>query len=196
MVYPEGFGFFTHPDGSLGLLPQLHRDREGAAVRQRGQLLAGVGQLPDRGAQLLVHVGPVDPGACTRGLHASAAVTALVTATAAAVVLVVVELPPLRGAVLLEAGPGGEAGDVEDPALQDDGRGIRAAGGVQDNDDALNDAAQEVGTSVGTAVVGTVIAALVTTALPVGVWSTDLVTSFFHGERITYAVLAVVAENG
>lgn len=57
---------------------------------------------------------------------------------------------------------------------------------------ALNDAAQEVGTSVGTAVVGTVIAALVTTALPVGVWSTDLVTSFFHGERITYAVLAVV----
>lgn len=57
---------------------------------------------------------------------------------------------------------------------------------------ALNDAAQEVGTSVGTAVVGTVIAALVTTALPVGVWSTDLVTSFFHGERITFAVLAVV----
>jgi EmrB/QacA subfamily drug resistance transporter len=57
---------------------------------------------------------------------------------------------------------------------------------------ALNDTAQEVGTSVGTAVVGTLIAALVTTQLPVGTWSNDLVTSFFHGERITYAVLAVL----
>jgi EmrB/QacA subfamily drug resistance transporter len=57
---------------------------------------------------------------------------------------------------------------------------------------ALNDTAQEVGTSVGTAVVGTLIAVLVTTRLPVGTWSTDLVTSFFHGERITYAVLAVL----
>jgi EmrB/QacA subfamily drug resistance transporter len=57
---------------------------------------------------------------------------------------------------------------------------------------ALNDTAQEVGTSVGTAVVGTLIAALVTTRLPVGTWSTDLVASFFHGERITYAVLAVL----
>ena len=57
---------------------------------------------------------------------------------------------------------------------------------------ALNDTAQEVGTSVGTAVVGTMIAVLVTTQLPIGTWSTDLVTSFFHGERITYAVLAVL----
>lgn len=57
---------------------------------------------------------------------------------------------------------------------------------------ALNDTAQEVGSSVGTAVVGTLIAALVTTQLPAGTWSSDLVASFFHGERITYAVLAVV----
>jgi EmrB/QacA subfamily drug resistance transporter len=57
---------------------------------------------------------------------------------------------------------------------------------------ALNDTAQEVGTSIGTAVVGTLIAVLVTTQLPVGTWSNDLVTSFFHGERITYAVLAVL----
>ena len=57
---------------------------------------------------------------------------------------------------------------------------------------ALNDTAQEVGTSVGTAVVGTLIAALVTTQLPAGTWSSALVASFFHGERITYAVLAVV----
>ncbi|MBJ7290965.1 MFS transporter, partial [Williamsia sp.] len=57
---------------------------------------------------------------------------------------------------------------------------------------ALNDTAQEVGTSVGTAVVGTLIAALVTTQLPSGAWSSALIDSFFHGERITYAVLAVV----
>lgn len=57
---------------------------------------------------------------------------------------------------------------------------------------ALNDTAQEVGTSVGTAVVGTLIAVLVTTQLPAGTWSNALVASFFHGERITYAVLAVV----
>ncbi|KAA1395388.1 MFS transporter [Aeromicrobium ginsengisoli] len=57
---------------------------------------------------------------------------------------------------------------------------------------ALNDTAQEVGTSVGTAVVGTMIALLVTTRLPAGTWGSDLVASFFHGERITYAVLAVV----
>jgi EmrB/QacA subfamily drug resistance transporter len=57
---------------------------------------------------------------------------------------------------------------------------------------ALNDTAQEVGTSVGTAVVGTLIAVLVTTALPAGTWSSDLVTSFFHGERITFGVLAIV----
>ncbi len=56
---------------------------------------------------------------------------------------------------------------------------------------ALNDTAQEVGTSVGTAAVGTLIAALVTTHLPAGVWSDGLVASFFHGERIAYAVLAV-----
>jgi len=57
---------------------------------------------------------------------------------------------------------------------------------------ALNDTAQEVGTSVGTAVVGTLIAALVTTQLPAGTWSSDLVQSFFHGERIIYGVLAVL----
>jgi MFS family permease len=57
---------------------------------------------------------------------------------------------------------------------------------------ALNDTAQEVGTSVGTAVVGTLIAALVTTSLPAGRWSDHLVASFFHGERITYAILAAV----
>ncbi|MEV0745124.1 MFS transporter [Streptomyces sp. NBC_00184] len=57
---------------------------------------------------------------------------------------------------------------------------------------ALNDTAQEVGSSIGTAVVGTLIAALVTTQLPAGTWSDGLVASFFHGERITYAVLAVV----
>lgn len=57
---------------------------------------------------------------------------------------------------------------------------------------ALNDTAQELGTSVGTAVVGTLIAVLVTTQLPAGTWSDDLVASFFHGERVTFAVLAVV----
>ncbi len=57
---------------------------------------------------------------------------------------------------------------------------------------ALNDAAQEVGSSIGTAVVGTAIAALVTVTLPGGRWSDDLVASFFHGERITYGLLAVV----
>lgn len=57
---------------------------------------------------------------------------------------------------------------------------------------ALNDTAQEVGSSVGTAVAGTLIAALVTAILPAGVWSSDLIRSFFHGERITYGVLAVV----
>lgn len=57
---------------------------------------------------------------------------------------------------------------------------------------ALNDTAQEVGTSIGTAVVGTLIAVLVTTRLPAGAWSDALVASFFHGERITYGLLAVV----
>lgn len=57
---------------------------------------------------------------------------------------------------------------------------------------ALNDTAQEVGTSIGTAVVGTFIAVLVTAVLPDGVWSYDLVQSFFHGERVTFAALAVV----
>ena len=40
---------------------------------------------------------------------------------------------------------------------------------------ALNDTAQEVGTSVGTAVVGTLVAVLVTTTLPAGTWSPELV---------------------
>lgn len=57
---------------------------------------------------------------------------------------------------------------------------------------ALNDTAQEVGTSIGTAVVGTLIAVLVTAVLPDGVWSYDLLQSFFHGERVTIAALAVV----
>ncbi len=57
---------------------------------------------------------------------------------------------------------------------------------------ALNDTAQEVGSSVGTAIVGTLIATLATTALPAGAWSSELVASFFHAERITYAALAVV----
>jgi EmrB/QacA subfamily drug resistance transporter len=57
---------------------------------------------------------------------------------------------------------------------------------------ALNDTAQEVGTSIGTAVVGTLIAALVTAQLPAGAWSAGLVASFFHGERITYGVLALI----
>ncbi len=57
---------------------------------------------------------------------------------------------------------------------------------------ALNDTAQEVGTSVGTAIVGTLIASLVTATLPAGVWSSDLVDAFFRGERIIYAVLAVL----
>jgi EmrB/QacA subfamily drug resistance transporter len=57
---------------------------------------------------------------------------------------------------------------------------------------ALNDTAQEVGTSVGTAVVGTLVAALVTTTLPAGAWSGALVAAYFHGERVTFVVLAVV----
>ncbi len=57
---------------------------------------------------------------------------------------------------------------------------------------ALNDTAQEVGTSIGTALVGTLIAVLVTTVLPSGTWSTDLVASFFHGERVVYAVTAAI----
>jgi EmrB/QacA subfamily drug resistance transporter len=57
---------------------------------------------------------------------------------------------------------------------------------------ALNDTAQEVGTSVGTALIGTLVAVLVTSQLPAGRWSDDLVASFFHGERIAYAALAVV----
>ncbi|MFT4083781.1 MAG: MFS transporter [Nocardioides sp.] len=57
---------------------------------------------------------------------------------------------------------------------------------------ALNDTAQEVGTSLGTALVGTLIAALVTAELPAGTWSSTLVASFFHGERIAYGVIAGV----
>ncbi|GGM04842.1 MFS transporter [Nakamurella endophytica] len=57
---------------------------------------------------------------------------------------------------------------------------------------ALNDAAQEVGTSVGTAVVGTLVATLVIKVLPSGVWTSSLVESFFHGERVLFVVLAVI----
>lgn len=56
---------------------------------------------------------------------------------------------------------------------------------------ALNDTAQEVGTSLGTAVVGTLIAVMVTAVLPGGVWSADLVASYFHGERVLFTVLAI-----
>jgi MFS family permease len=55
---------------------------------------------------------------------------------------------------------------------------------------ALNDTAQEVGSSVGTAIVGTLLAMLVTAQLPAGTWSSELVTDFFRGERLIYAVLA------
>ncbi|MFV0287253.1 MAG: MFS transporter [Demequina sp.] len=58
---------------------------------------------------------------------------------------------------------------------------------------AMNDTAQEVGTSIGTAVTGTLVAALVTVSLPTGTWSPALVASFFHGEGVTFVVLAVVA---
>lgn len=57
---------------------------------------------------------------------------------------------------------------------------------------ALNDTAQEVGTSIGTALVGTLIAALVVTVLPLGAWSPALVSSYFHGERVAFVVLAVM----
>ncbi|MDU0313364.1 MFS transporter [Phycicoccus sp. M110.8] len=57
---------------------------------------------------------------------------------------------------------------------------------------ALNDTAQEIGSSLGIAVVGSLVAVLVTTTLPVGAWSAELVASFVHGERITYAVLSAV----
>ncbi|MER5763911.1 MFS transporter [Streptomyces sp. NPDC002082] len=57
---------------------------------------------------------------------------------------------------------------------------------------ALNDTAQEVGSSLGTALVGTLIAVLVTTQLPAGTWSDELITSFFHGERIAYGLLAII----
>lgn len=57
---------------------------------------------------------------------------------------------------------------------------------------ALNDTAQEVGTSIGTAVIGTAIAVLVTVSLPEGAWSSDLVASYVHGERVAFAALAVV----
>ncbi|AYG03083.1 MFS transporter [Gryllotalpicola protaetiae] len=57
---------------------------------------------------------------------------------------------------------------------------------------ALSDTGQELGTSVGTAVVGTLIAALVAKVLPAGIWTHSLVASFFHGESVTFAVLAVV----
>ncbi len=57
---------------------------------------------------------------------------------------------------------------------------------------ALNDVVQEVGSSLGVAMVGTMIAALVTKVLPADAWDTALQSSFFHGERVIYAVLAVL----
>jgi hypothetical protein len=58
---------------------------------------------------------------------------------------------------------------------------------------ALNDTAQEVGTSVGTALVGTLLATLVVQVLPTGDWTPAPVASYFHGERVVFLVLAVVA---
>lgn len=55
---------------------------------------------------------------------------------------------------------------------------------------ALNDTAQEVGTSIGTALIGTLIALLVAKVLPSGVWDNQLVQSFFHGEQVTFLVMA------
>lgn len=57
---------------------------------------------------------------------------------------------------------------------------------------ALNDTAQEVGTTLGTAVTGTTLALLVAKIFPAGAWSSDLVASFFHGERVAYSVLAMI----
>lgn len=57
---------------------------------------------------------------------------------------------------------------------------------------ALNDTAQEVGSSIGTALIGTLIATLIATVFPVGVWSSEFVALFFHGERIAFLVMAVV----
>ena len=57
---------------------------------------------------------------------------------------------------------------------------------------ALNDTAQEIGSSVGTAVIGTGIALLVTVNLPSGAWNPELVAAYFNGERISFAILAVV----
>lgn len=57
---------------------------------------------------------------------------------------------------------------------------------------ALNDVAQELGNSLGTAVVGTLIAALVATTLPAGTWTPSFLESFFHGERVTYLVVAAM----
>lgn len=54
----------------------------------------------------------------------------------------------------------------------------------------LNDTAQEVGTSIGTAFIGTLIAVLVTEVLPDGIWSTELVSSYVHGEGIAFVSLA------
>ena len=56
----------------------------------------------------------------------------------------------------------------------------------------LNDTAQEIGSSIGTAFIGTMIAVLVTTVLPGGGWSSELVSSYFRGERIAFLTLAVV----
>lgn len=58
---------------------------------------------------------------------------------------------------------------------------------------ALNDTAQEVGTSFGTALIGTLIATLVAAVLPSGVWSADVVSSFFHGEQIAFIAVAAIA---
>lgn len=57
---------------------------------------------------------------------------------------------------------------------------------------AINDTAQELGTSVGISIVGTVLAAVVGTLLPAGAWDRSFVELFFHGERVTYLVLAAV----
>jgi hypothetical protein len=46
---------------------------------------------------------------------------------------------------------------------------------------------------VGTALVGTLLATSVVQVLPTGDWTPALVASYFHGERVVFLVLAVVA---
>lgn len=57
---------------------------------------------------------------------------------------------------------------------------------------AINDVVGELGTSIGTALIGTIIAVTVATQLPEGVWSAAMSARLFHGERISFLVVAVL----